>query len=452
MFTRTWPALLRPFAIVGLVAAYGLSACAQVALPTPAQPAVEVVVPAAASATTSFAGQLWLVKDAQQLIAGVPPLPEPLPTAPPPPLDIAEPKAEAAPASFWISRELANIAAFSATPPRAARGLMLLGVAMNDALTVGARARAGGMDVSDDALLAEAAARVLIANHPLSIDAARADAEQAQWAGVWRGEASVAGVWNGRQLGAAVSDAVLAWAAQDGSASLAANVALPAPGPGIWQPTAPQRDLPQEPEWAKVRTVAIGDPATMRVPAPPDWQSPEMNEQVRQLVAQRASSDEERARVRYWAAGMGTVTPPGMWAEIARDQIAANKPSLAEATGVYAALGVALHDAAIACWESKYHYWFARPITRMQADDAAWTSLIKTPPHPSYPSGHASFSGAASAVLSAAFPDAAKTLGAQAEAAAHSRVLAGIHWPIDSAAGLVQGRQVAERVLSRLKP
>jgi membrane-associated phospholipid phosphatase len=148
---------------------------------------------------------------------------------------------------------------------------------------------------------------------------------------------------------------------------------------------------------------------------------------------------------------MGTATPPGQWMRIAQGLVAERSLTTTEAAGVYAALGTALHDAAVACWESKYHYMFARPVQALRERGKTFVPLIKTPPHPSYPSGHASFSGAASAVLAAAFPDAAEQLRQQAEEAARSRVLGGIHWPIDSAAGLDQGAQVAARVLDRLE-
>jgi hypothetical protein len=55
-------------------------------------------------------------------------------------------------------------------------------------------------------------------------------------------------------------------------------------------------------------------------------------------------------------------------------------------------------DSGMACWDSKYHYTFWRPVTAIQhADidgnpgttaDPAWTPLITTPNHPEYPAAH----------------------------------------------------------------
>ena len=415
-------------------------------------PAQQAAVPVAAPTTTSLAGHLWLVADAAALVAGVPPLPTLLPEPPPPPPDAALLEQWREPASRWMEAELRAITAEWSDPPHAARALMLLGVAMNDALVVAEAARAQGLEVSDHAASAEAASRVLAYTHPLLDGAVSGERETATWAGVWRGEATVAGVLNGRNLGAAVADQVLAWAAADGAANPTPLFVLPAVAPGVWAPTAPDYELPQEPSWSRVRTVAIGDPASVRTPAPPAWGSSEMEAQLTAFAeAQAALTDEQRTLVRTWASGAGTITPPGLWVRIAQQLVATHKLAPAEAAGLYAALGVALHDAAVACWESKYHYMLARPVQALRERNPAFAPLLKTPPHPSYPSGHASVSGAASELLAAAFPEAAAALRQQASDAARSRVYGGIHWPIDGEAGLAQGARVAQLVLGKLE-
>ena len=100
--------------------------------------------------------------------------------------------------------------------------------------------------------------------------------------------------------------------------------------------------------------------------------------------------------------------------------------------------GATVMDAAISCWDAKYHYLLLRPN---QADPALVT-LIPTPPFPSYTSGHATFSGAASEVLASFFPEDAARLHYLAEEAALSRLFAGIHYRFDSEAGLRSGRQL----------
>jgi hypothetical protein len=68
-------------------------------------------------------------------------------------------------------------------------------------------------------------------------------------------------------------------------------------------------------------------------------------------------------------------------------------------------------DAGIACWDSKYHYLFWRPVTAIQhADidgndattaDPTWTPLLVTPNHPEYPAAHGCITGAESDELTA---------------------------------------------------
>ena len=80
---------------------------------------------------------------------------------------------------------------------------------------------------------------------------------------------------------------------------------------------------------------------------------------------------------------------------------------------LFALLNLAMMDANIACWDSKYTYRFWRPVTAIPlADtdgndeteaDPAWTPLRPTPLHPEYPSGHSCVSNAAARVLTRFF-------------------------------------------------
>ncbi len=71
---------------------------------------------------------------------------------------------------------------------------------------------------------------------------------------------------------------------------------------------------------------------------------------------------------------------------------------------------------------------------------------------PSYPSEHAAMAGAASRVLAYLFPERpAAQYDAQGEAAAESRVQAGVNYRSDVEAGLTLGRAVADRYIERAK-
>jgi hypothetical protein len=82
--------------------------------------------------------------------------------------------------------------------------------------------------------------------------------------------------------------------------------------------------------------------------------------------------------------------------------------SLARAAEAYAKVGIAVADAFIACWNTKYRDNLLRPVTYIRnLIDPAWTPLLVTPPFPEYTSGHSVQSGAAAQVLTDLFGDVA---------------------------------------------
>src|SRR5206468_1201280 len=60
-----------------------------------------------------------------------------------------------------------------------------------------------------------------------------------------------------------------------------------------------------------------------------------------------------------------------------------------QAARMLALTAIASGDACIACFDAKYHYSFWRPVTALRTGsftpDPAWSPLIPTPNHPSYP-------------------------------------------------------------------
>lgn len=116
-----------------------------------------------------------------------------------------------------------------------------------------------------------------------------------------------------------------------------------------------------------------------------------------------------------------------------------------ETAHVLALMHMAAFDAIVASHEAKFFYWLLRPI---QADPLI-TLAIGMPSFPSYPSNHAAISAAATAVLGAMFPNERRGLDAQADEAALSRIFGGIHYRLDSDAGLVLGRTIAAYALAR---
>ena len=73
-----------------------------------------------------------------------------------------------------------------------------------------------------------------------------------------------------------------------------------------------------------------------------------------------------------------------------------------------------------------------------------------TPRHPAYPSGHSTYSGAASELLSCFFPEAKDELDKLADNIGVARLWAGIHWRTDHINGMALGRTVARLVIDQL--
>ncbi|HEX8694561.1 MAG TPA: phosphatase PAP2 family protein [Longimicrobium sp.] len=74
-----------------------------------------------------------------------------------------------------------------------------------------------------------------------------------------------------------------------------------------------------------------------------------------------------------------------------------------------------------------------------------------TPRHPAYPSGHSTYSGAASELLSFFFPDYRAEFDRLADNIGLARLWAGVHWRSDHTAGNQLGRTVACLVIDQLR-
>jgi membrane-associated phospholipid phosphatase len=168
-------------------------------------------------------------------------------------------------------------------------------------------------------------------------------------------------------------------------------------------------------QWGLVTPFAMPTSSFFRPNGPPALNSATYSadyNEVKELGAVNSMrrTAEQTEIALFWADGAGTVTPPGHWNVIAQDVATARRITMRQNARLFALLNVAMADAAIAAWDAKYTYNFWRPVTAIHAadtdgnpataPDAAWMSLIVTPPFPDYISGHSTFSGAAAAVLS----------------------------------------------------
>lgn len=150
-----------------------------------------------------------------------------------------------------------------------------------------------------------------------------------------------------------------------------------------------------------------------------------------------------RDQIGFWDSG----APGYRWNAILADELARHNLAGATTSRHVALMEVAIYDATIATWDSKYAYRRPRP----GVVDPSLATALTTPRSPSYPSEHAAVAAAAARVLAHLFPDDSQALVARATEAARSRELAGLQYPSDTAAGLELGGKVADLVIERAR-
>lgn len=325
----------------------------------------------------------------------------------------------------------------------------------------------------------------------------------------------------GLAVGGEAAATILSLRAGDGSDHIEARVGvdyIPADGPGEWrQDPISQHPLALGSNWSVVEPFVMDSAEQFRTPPPPALGSIEYADAFDEvgrlggdgIITPTERTEEQTQIGLYWAYD-GTPSlcaPPRLYNQIAR-QIADEQGSdPAETARLLALVNVAMADAGIAAWESKYHYRLWRPVTGIREADAGsgpteqgdgnsetfgdpnFTPLGApasnlagpnfTPPFPAYPSGHAVFGGALFEVLRRFYgtddiaftfvsdelngitrdnqgevrplrPRSFSSLSEAEEENGQSRIYLGIHWGFDKTEGIAQGRRVADHVIENL--
>jgi hypothetical protein len=380
----------------------------------------------------------------------------------------------------WNGVALEAIRTARTPPPMAARNLAIFHTAIADAVNTiyqthrPYRVRLRATEPIDpNAAIAAAAHGVLIALYPKQASKLDRDRDRAL-AAVTAGTAKSRGITLGRY----VAERMIAWRLLDGSTRTKAYAATQ--GIGVWQPTPPGYAAALYPHWGDVTPFGIRDKRRFRPTPPPALTSQDYTkdlDEVRTLGARNSlkRSAEQSIIAWFWEGEPGTCTPPGQWNQIAAEVALDRKNSLPENARLFALLNICLADAAIVCWDCKYHFRYWRPVAAIRRatdarGDPRWLPLLETPPFPSYTSGHSTFSGAAATVLgkffgtdkiaftapSDSFPGTERSFKSFSEAAreaGRSRIYGGIHYECDNREGLAIGKSVAEEVFrTRLLP
>jgi hypothetical protein len=248
----------------------------------------------------------------------------------------------------------------------------------------------------------------------------------------------------------------------------------PGTAPGDFQPPATGAFLPG---WGLVTPFGIQYGSQFRLPPPAlhtEAYALDYNEAKLLGAVNSSFRPQDRADVaRFYAA----TYPVAVFNPAARQLSAAQGLTLSENARVFALLAMAMVDASLAGWDTKYHYNLWRPQTAIQNGDTdgnnltdadpAWLPFISTPGHPTYASGHATVSGSAVAVLerifgkdghaitlTATLTNPSQVIGLNytsweeiTDDVDDARIYGGIHFRFDQDAGAHQGRHVGRYIL-----
>jgi membrane-associated phospholipid phosphatase len=253
--------------------------------------------------------------------------------------------------------------------------------------------------------------------------------------------------------------------------------------PGDWVPTVPGPPQPMFSYWGEARTFAIL-PADKLCKAPLAYsENPQSALYAQALEVKNAINDDNwedgQWIAYYWSDDITglTFSPGPRWTAIANQVVEKEGTSLETALYCYAKLGLALNDAAVACWHSKYAYNYERPESYIQRlIDPTWEPTLNhplngwtgfTPPFPAYPSGHSTMGGAGAEVLTDVFgnhygmtdrshegrtdfpgstPRYFNNFYEMSEENALSRIPLGVHWRMDCEVGVDLGYLCGRRV------
>ena len=175
--------------------------------------------------------------------------------------------------------------------------------------------------------------------------------------------------------------------------------------------------------------------------SPPPLNSDKFKKDIDSVKAIGNAQISEHKRIaEFWEDGIGTFTPPGHWNKIAEELIRNQHFTELRTAKIFQQLNRAEEDAAIACWATKYKYFFPRPT---QVDKSIKNSL-PVPNFPSYTSGHSTFSAAAALVLGHHFPKDSARLKKMANEAGMSRIYGGIHYFCDNEGGKMCGEKIGK--------
>ncbi|MBC7775901.1 MAG: vanadium-dependent haloperoxidase [Phycisphaerae bacterium] len=251
---------------------------------------------------------------------------------------------------------------------------------------------------------------------------------------------------------------------------------------GDWKPTFPGPGKPMGGVWGGARTFAISESEKICRKPLPYSASPtsDLYSQAVEVYAQNTPSlsYEDEWVGEYWSDDLLNLTfsPGPRWLAIGDEALKLENSNLETAIFMSVKMGMALNDAAVGCWKSKFVYNVERPQTYInRVIDANWKPALYnpmtgdigvTPSFPAYPSGHSTMGGAGAEILGDVFgyayamtdkchegrtefegvPRSFGSFYEMAQENAWSRVPLGVHFRMDCDEGVRFGTVIGRKV------
>jgi hypothetical protein len=412
-------------------------------------------------------------------------------------------------------------------PGRSSRAMAIIHIAMFDAVNAIDRryqsytaVQSAHYPISQDVAVSQSAHDTLVALYPSQAESF--DAHLAQELARVRNPVERA---NGIDLGQRVAAAILAMRQGDGSEIPEPHVGVdyfPSDLPGHWrQDPISMIPLALGAHWGGCQPFVLQSTSQFPLPAPPAMTSAAYTtayNEVKNLGGDGINTPTQRTPEQtfigiFWGYD-GTPSlcaPPRLYNQITVQIADRTKLQPVQFARLLALVNVAMAEAGMTAWQSKYSHDFWRPITGIRESDpgtgptglgdgnpdtvgditfhplgAPASNLLPgspnfTPPFPAYPSGHATFGGAIFQILRRFYgtdnvsftfvsdefngitrdnggnirpymPRSFSNLSQAEEENGQSRIYLGIHWSFDKTQGIAQGRNVANYVFDHAFP
>jgi hypothetical protein len=296
-----------------------------------------------------------------------------------------------------------------------------------------------------------------------------------------------------KEYGLKVAERIKKWMGKDNykQTRTLSKFSVHANQPGRWQPTPPAYMDGVEPHWGEIRTLVL-DSASQFKPIPALPFSLDKNssffKQVQEVydislvLQKKGDSCEEIQIAEFWdcnpyvSVNQGhmmfakkKITPGGHWMGIVKIACKKTDADFEKTVFAYTKTSIGIFEGFISCWDEKYRSNVVRPETIINQNiDENWKPLLQTPPFPEYTSGHSVVSTASATILTSVFGDQFSytddtevqfglpkrtftSFSAAAKEAANSRFYGGIHYKAAIENGIIQGKNVGDYIVQKLK-